>query len=107
MQRIFDITACLFSPPVDPDTEIQLYWNERLEYSTGDQEEKSRVDDSKYLFPKPPPTMSRGKQDSATNTPLLSDLSKEDESFTSIVHRKGILSKDKNIHTHERKSKLS
>lgn len=102
MQRFFDITACLFSPPTDPDTEVQLYWNEKLEHSSGDIEAGNKLKDKKSQNPNQTPTHETDHQ-TPVYTPI-SELMDDSMSFTSIVHRKGIISKEKNTRISDKKS---
>lgn len=102
MQRFFDITACLFSPPTDPDTEVQLYWNEKLEHSSGDIEAGNILKDKKSLNPNQTPTTVTDHP-TPVHTPISESID-ESISLTSIIHRKGIISKEKNTRISDKKS---
>ena len=103
MQRFFDITACLFSPPTDPDTEIQLYWNEKLEHSTGDMDPASKIKDKKALYPNQTPTHSADVE-TPVEMPMFESLD-DSVSFSSVVQRKGVISKDKTTRVSDKKSR--
>lgn len=93
MQRIFDITACLFSPPVSSsDTEIQLFWNEKLEHSLGDVDENRKFSEkvSKFL-----------RQDSKFTTVSVEGtegpLDTDHENNSTFIQRKEAISRERSI----------
>lgn len=92
MQRIFDITGCLFSPPASKDTEVQLRRNERLDYTCGDIEEHGRVTDKIGKYAKQEPRFITDKVDYSV-TPSESQVG----DYSSHVIRKGAISREWSI----------
>lgn len=93
MQRILDITACLFSPPESHDSEASLLRNERIEFSSGDIEEHSKL--ANFMHKNP-------KQEIKSLTGIMNDnnadgLGEEVNEAKSIIMRKEAISRQRSI----------